>query len=305
MNKFLKYVGSLFVLILLAVFFSGCDGMLRKEESFESSFHITNNTDYSLLDVDSRNGSIEVIPWNENFFKIEGKKFIQGSGNLDELIEKVQIREKEIGSVIRIYIDFPESNNFLKNTSYGANLTISVPTDIFSSLEKIDLDSSNGPVYLSSFTGSIVADTSNSSMKFEGCTGDLKAKSTNGSISLNNVKGQIDVTTSNASIQLNDCFLTGSSNHFQTTNGSIDGDFTPPLSGNTTFSTSNSWVTLRVPSISNINFSARTSNGSISTENLLVKLTQDSKNSKNGMVNEGGAKIDIKSSNGNVKIIGE
>jgi DUF4097 and DUF4098 domain-containing protein YvlB len=72
-----------------------------------------------------------------------------------------------------------------------------------------------------------------------------------------------------------------------------------------TFDTSNGRIDLKIPQNSNLNFSAKTSNASVSIENLKMRMSQDSKKRKEGTINEGGASINLSSSNGSVKLIGE
>ncbi len=291
-------------LLLLVLTLSSCDEMLRKEEEF--AFDINpESLNSTLLDIDSRNGYIEVSPWERDYFRIEGKKYIQGTGNLEDELGKVQIKYKEIGSTTRIYVDFPESSNIFKMGSYGANLNISVPLKVLNTVNRIDLDTSNGSIALKECNGSVIADTSNGRVIIENCTGDFKLKSSNGSITINQLKGQIDADTSNGSIKIEDCFLSGFNNAFNTSNGSITGNFTPSLSGNMTFDTSNGRIDLKIPQNSNLNFSAKTSNASVSIENLKMRMSQDSKKRKEGTINEGGASINLSSSNGSVKLIGE
>ena len=249
-------IGILFVM-------TACDELNEIKDPF--SFDIpSGQIAASALDVDTKNGSIEVFYWNESFIRVTGEKKVNGLGNLESEIGKIDIKHEFRSDKLYVYASFPDDiNKLFKNTNYGANLIVYIPKGV-AFFNDFQVNTSNGRIIMEGFDGVFDLRSSNGSIELTDCTGSIKAKTSNASVDLSNIKAEMDIVTSNGSIQLSKCFLTGSYNHFNTSNARINGDITLPLSGSVSFITSNGSINLTIPPNTGADFTANTSNGSIS-----------------------------------------
>jgi len=300
--KRIKEIPFLFIMICCILFaFTACDELNGIEEPFTMVIPVGEIT-ANGLEIDTKNGGIEVYYWNESFIKVEGEKRVNGLGNLESEIEKISVNYAVHANQLHIYASFPDDmNKLFKNVSYGVSMIVYIPeeTNKFSDYE---MNTSNGSITLSGFDGHFDLRTSNGRVKLSRCSGSIKAKTSNGSIELSDVNGQIDITTSNGPIKFSNLFLTESTHSFDTSNGSIKGSVTFPLSGNVRLVTSNGSIDLSVPSNTAADFVANTSNGGISINGLPVTYTSDDKTSKMGRINNGGVRLEMKTSNGSINV---
>src|SRR6056297_1410874 len=300
--KFKNRTPMLLALIIGILFvMTACDGLNQIKDPF--SFDIPNGQiAVNTLEITTKNGSIEVFKWNESFMRIEGEKSVSGLGKLETEIEKIEINYDFHGNQLHVYASFPDDmNKLFKNVNYGANFIIYIPKEgaVFNDFEA---KTSNGRIIMNGFDGMFDLRTSNGSIDLTDCTGSIKANTSNASVDLSNIKGEMDIATSNGSIQLSKCFLTGSYNHFNTSNARINGDITLPLSGSVSFITSNGSINLTVPPDTGADFTANTSNGSISVKGMPVTYTNDNKTTKSGRINDGGVRLELKTSNGSISL---
>src|SRR6056297_3639593 len=287
-------IGILFVM-------TACDELNEIKEAF--SFEIpSGQIAASALDVDTKNGSIEVFYWNESFIRVEGEKKVSGLGDLESEMGKIDINYDFKSDQLYVYASFPDDmNKLFKNKSYGANLIVYIPKGV-AVFNDFHANTSNGRIIMEGFDGAFDLRTSNGSIELTDCTGSIKAKTSNASVDLSNIKGEMDITTSNGSIKLSKSFLTGSYNHFNTSNARINGEITLPLSGSVSFITSNGSINLTVPENTGADFTANTSNGSISIKGMSVNYSNDGKTAKSGRINDGGVRLELKTSNGSISL---
>lgn len=292
----------LFLTILgLIILFAACDAFNNVTEPFTLALP-SGQIAANGLDIDTKNGSIQVYYWNEAFVKVEGEKRVNGLGDLESELEKISINYAFEANQLHIYSSFPDDmNKLFKNISYGASLNVFIPK-AFGNFSDYKMNTSNGAITVNGFDGLFDLRTSNGSINLSDCNGVIKTKTSNASVDLSNVKGQMDVTTSNGQIKLSNCFLTDASHYFNTSNGTIKGDITLPLSGNVSFVTSNGSINLNIPSNTAADFVANTSNGSISIRGLPVVYSSDNKTSKTGRINKGGVRLELKTSNGSINL---
>ncbi|MFW6249127.1 MAG: hypothetical protein ACOC4J_05095, partial [Bacteroidota bacterium] len=141
----------------------------------------------NALEIDTKNGRIEVYYWNESVIKVEGEKRVNGLGNLESEIEKITINYAVHANRLHIYASFPDDiNKLFKNVNYGASLIVYIPEEI-GQFSDYEMNTSNGSITLSGFDGHFDLRTSNGRVKLSNCSGSIKAKSSNGSIELSDV----------------------------------------------------------------------------------------------------------------------
>ncbi|HPE68937.1 MAG TPA: DUF4097 family beta strand repeat-containing protein [Thermotogota bacterium] len=300
---------TFFVLALvlgMAVVLSSCDVLgVRKEQTFSLQIP-AENMGLSELEIDTRNGAISLATWEGNTIKVEGTKYVQGGGDLEKEIQKIQVQSQQQGNRLHVFAQMPNDVGFsFTPISYGAQLNILVPASFARDLQLVEANTSNGRLEVNDCNGLLKLETSNGRIILSRCNGVIDAKTSNGSVDLENLRGQLNVTTSNGSISLVGCSLSGNMHLLDSSNGSISGDISLPDTGTVRVTTSNGRIDLRVPRETRATLSAKTSNGTISTKNLGITFSQDTKTSKRGTINGGGASLELDTSNANITLSGQ
>jgi DUF4097 and DUF4098 domain-containing protein YvlB len=261
------------ILIVMLTFVS-CLGFVNKiEEDVDLNFDVISDG-ISNFEIDVRNGFLTVKGWEGSSIKIEGKRYVQGMGNLEDELSQISLASRQRGNQQRIYIDYPKYMETKIGFNFGYSITVFIPNSLYESLLIMSLDTSNGDITMNDFYGDIVSDTSNAKIYHENISGKVHADTSNGEIILNNINGTIYADTSNARIAV------------EKSNGSIELD------------TSNGPVFLK-----NVNgdIVADTSNAPVSLENCTGNIVVDTSSGKVSLINVTG-EIKIDSSNAPVSL---
>lgn len=279
----------------------------RHKESFHMSHPLKSG---GRLSVETMNGSIEVMSWEKDFVDISGVKY----GATEELVQSIRIDVVATADAIRIRTVPPSG----ARRGYGANYVLRVPRRV--ELDRLEtsnasvrvdsiigsarLRSSNGSIKVYRLEGSAEATTSNSSIEVNEVSGGALLRTSNGSIRAERVRGPFDATTSNSSI---DVRLTDPEPQrpikLESSNGSIT-LAVDKLNGNDIRAgTSNSSITLRLPSNVGADLRAHTSNSRVTSDlDIQVRSGKLGKSKVEGTLGSGGPIIDLRSSNGSIRI---
>jgi DUF4097 and DUF4098 domain-containing protein YvlB len=276
----------------------------RFKEDFSYDFKLAPG---GRLEVESFNGSVDVIGWDNGTVQVRGNKH----ASRQEVLKALAIDAKGSPTEVRLRAISPSPN-----CNCGVTFTIKVP-------RKTRLDNvatSNAGLRIENIEGRAHARTSNGGIRLYDIGGDLEATTSNGGIEAQKVTGQTILHTSNGRIR-------GDNLHggleAATTNSSIDvtvsdADPARPLilsssNGGVTLNlltwkgneiratTSNGSVNLLLPAALNARVKASTSNGSV-TSDFEMTSSHVSKTSLDGRIGQGGAPISAQTSNGNVRI---
>ncbi len=129
---------------------------------------------------------------------------------------------------------------------------------------------------------------------------DLDVSTVNGKVAVVGVTGRLDVRTTNGGIRLDNA---GGSVQARTTNGSIDAELHQIDDGeDLSFRTTNGGITVSLPEEIHADLTARTTNGSIRTDFPVEVVGKMSRTRIDGEINGGGGKLDLKTTNGGIKI---
>ena len=164
------------------------------------------------------------------------------------------------------------------------------------------LRTSNGPVRVTSFQGTLDVGTSNGPVDLVDVDGDTVAHTSNGRIHAERLNGTLDATTSNNAV---DADLKPSDRpvHVQTSNGPVDLRLPDGFRREVRVNTNNSGITLHLPMSVDAHVLARTSNSSISTDFDLRMQGEFSKNHLDANIGTGGALLDLSTSNGPIRLV--
>jgi hypothetical protein len=296
---------------LVALFLAGCDdidlnlgGSDRYREDFHSSFPLPAG---GSLRLENFNGSVEISGWDKNTVDIDGTKYASTEYRLKEM--KIDIVPSANSISIRTLPPLDHRGNA------GARYTIHVPRKmeligIASSNGAIRVEdvqgnahlrTSNGAVHANRLTGSLEVQTSNGTVEVSDIAGDTTLHSSNGTIRAEVRKGRFGATTSNGSITVHLMESDSSPVRLESSNGHIE--LTMDAEREVRASTSNSSITVRMPSAAGANVSARTSNSSITCDFDVSMHGEISKHRLEGTIGKGGPLLDLGTSNGSIKIL--
>ena len=243
--------------------FSGCLGPTATDY-FNGEYDVTENT---ILKVTTFNGQIEVNFWDGekvSFNAIKKSRFGQ-----DEL-DKAEISVLESDNLIEIKAEYVGS----RLSTPSVDMNIKVPQNVI-------IDS---------------VKTSNGAIQIAGVKGKLTATTSNGDIDIEDVEGYVSATTSNGRIEVKE---TSGINNLETSNGRIYAeiyDFIEDIS----ISTSNGDIDVYINPLLNADIEMTTSNGKISLSGISLNVTNSEDKHIVGKLGDGGNKIDIHTSNGNI-----
>ncbi|MGH9668142.1 MAG: DUF4097 family beta strand repeat-containing protein [Bryobacteraceae bacterium] len=295
----------------LAFLLAGCDDFdFSPGDRYQEDFHFS----YPLaaggkIDVENTNGDVDILGWEKDVVEINGTKYSSSKSALDSM--KIDVVPGSDSVHIRTIPAVPFHGNS------GARYNIRVPRRVV--LERIA--SSNGGLHIDDIQGNATLHTSNGSIRVERLQGDLDAQTSNGRIEARDTHGSCTLRTSNGRIEADvakGAFVATTSNgsiharltepdpdhvvKLESSNGAID--LTMEAAREVRARTSNSSITLHVPSALNAHLKARTSNSSITTDfDVTVHGGELSKHHLEGDIGTGGPLIDLSTSNGSIKIL--
>lgn len=281
-------------------------------DAFKEDFHSTHPLNAGgAVSVETFNGSIELIGWEQNSVEVNGTKYASTRSALDSI--KIDINSSP-GSV-RVRAVRPEDRHWHMGTRFTIRVPHKTLLDLISTsnghvrVEDVEgharLRTSNGGIRISRVKGEVEARTSNGTIDAEYLDGNANLHTSNGAIRAEAMHGSFEAVTSNGSItaRLNDPAVTwpvrveSSNGHVELT---LDARELPEVRA----STSNSSIVLRLPASAGVRVRATTSHSSVSSEFDELR-SEDSRHSHslNGTIGRGGPLMDLSSSNGSIKIL--
>jgi DUF4097 and DUF4098 domain-containing protein YvlB len=263
MNNKVFIVGI--TLVFLFAGLSGCFEPLTTDY-FNGDYEANENT---VLKVTTLNGQIEITAWDEDTVSFNA---VKKSSIGQEELDKVEINVIENENRIEIEAKYIGQ----RTTTPSVDMNIKVP-------RYVTVDS---------------ATTSNGAVQISGTKGDVKATSSNGAIIIENVDGYVSATTSNGRIEVKG---TTGIKDLTSSNLGINAEVYD-FQENITISTSNGGITVYVNPSLNSDINMETSNGQISISGITLNLTISEEKHKSGTLGDGGNRISIQTSNGNIKL---
>ena len=303
---------QLAALVTVSFLLAGCEdwGEWGDSNRFKEDFHYT----YDLapggrLSVESMNGSVDLIGWDQNKVEITGTKYASTEG----MLQAIKIDVVSAPDSVRIRTIPPSGHR----GGMGARYTIHLPRK--TEIERVDtsngrvsvdgiesasrLKTSNGSVKVTGTKGALDVQTSNASVELNDHNGPAVIHTSNGSVRADRVRGYFEASTSNASINatLADPEA-GRPVKLQSSNGNITLALDAFRDNEIRAVTSNSSITLRLPADTGAQLKAKTSNSSINSEFEMKVRGTISKNSMEGTIGSGGPMIDLSTSNGAIRL---
>jgi DUF4097 and DUF4098 domain-containing protein YvlB len=279
----------------------------RVKEDFHYSYPLQPG---GRLELDNRNGSIDIVGWDRNAIDVSGTKFAPTAN----LLQQIKVNVSVNGNNASIATEWPKDS---WHGSYGAKYMIRVPrqttltrtqtTNGSVSIEDLEgggrVSSTNGRISMARDTGDYDLHTTNGAIELEECSGSERAHTTNGAVRGRLKAGSIDSQSTNGAIELT---LMQPSNgqpiRASTTNGGIVLALAEFHDNPVSAQTRNGGVTLRLPSDINAKITAETSVSSISNNLTLTSTDENSKHRLSGQLGKGGSLISATTTTGSVHL---
>jgi hypothetical protein len=198
------------------------------------------------------------------------------------------------------------------NVNMKVRYTVSLPAQFTA-----DLKTSGGSITVAGLNGELKAKTSGGSLKFTGINGPIDGRTAGGSITLTesvgasslktsggsikvmNHKGDVSARTSGGSITVEQ--IEGNV-QASTSGGSVRALLTRAPTGDLRLETSGGGITLGLPETAAAELDARTSGGSVQSDLPFTSLEHKSRSSLRGKFNNGGAKVELRTSGGSIHV---
>ncbi|MGH9719764.1 MAG: DUF4097 family beta strand repeat-containing protein [Bryobacteraceae bacterium] len=298
-------------LVLLA----GCDFegfSIGSATAYQKDFHYTHTLKKGgRLSLENFNGPVELSGWDQETVEISGALYASSPELRDAL--KVDIQSAPDSLFIRT-VRPPAGTR----GNYGARYVLRVPR----SVELDRVVSSNGKIRIEDITGTVRLRTSNGHVEVVRVRGTVEATTSNGSVGLRDVEGPVTVRTSNGGVKTEDlkgavdATTSNGSIHahiartdprrpmkLETSNGGIEVSMESGAASDLRASTSNGGITVRLPPGAGVRVRAQTSNSSISTDFDVRREGTNNKHRLEGTIGDGGAMIELASSNGGIRLL--
>ena len=244
--------------------------------------------------VDVFNGSVDVITGTDASVKVDMTK--RGGGNSQQDaqadLKNVEVTMTADGDTLHVVARRTDKRVDIGNS--GASVNIRVPAGT-----TLDLRTSNGKVSMAGPVGDTTVRTSTGGIEVKAATGQLDLTTSNGQINVNGGTGQLTMDTSNGGISITSDNVVVAA---RTSNGQIS--YTGALAnGKHSFHSNNAGIVITLPSNTNFNVDANTSNGKITSDFLVSVSGNMSDTELHGSVGQNpGISISLDTSNGNIEI---
>lgn len=298
------------------------------ERTVERTFDVKQG---GTLFLDSDTGSVDITSHSENsvIVNVSLQTRTSNESKAESIFEDFELtfdqRDKDV-TVKGEYIH----NTFWHNNRLKVHFDVKVPHRYNLEIDtaggrinvddiqgRVDLETSGGNINMGNISGEVQANTSGGSISLESSSGDTYVKTSGGNIRIGSVEGNIEAKTSGGSIEVDGvngnlhASTSGGNLHL----GNIDGNLTGRTSGGTITAelksqvrdrvelrSSGGSIRLAVPADFNANLDASTSGGHVYTD-LPVKVKgRISNSSLNGILNNGGPELVLKTSGGSIEI---
>jgi len=260
------------LLSLIAIIFMNLVAMVTLvsgvsiRETFNKEFHLESG---GKVELDNTNGSVRISSWNRETIRIEAVKKVKAGSRSDaeHIMEKIEIEIEHDDDLITIDTHLPKrqgSGFWAALFSGGVEMSVSYEIVVPKEVD-LELKTVNGTVEIKEIRGQIDAYTTNGAVKIYEVEGSVKAKTTNGAI-------EAELLEYDKTKEM----------RFKTTNGSISVYFPDDFAAD---------------------IDAKTTNGSIKTDFPITVQGEYSRRRLSGVINGGGADVQLYTTNGSIKIL--
>jgi hypothetical protein len=311
--KWMAVLTGLLFLIGLNLVDGAVDAKEKYEEKFEKTVSLARDGEVNLTNI---SGHIEVKTWDRGEVKIDALKISKAStvAKAKENAAKVEILVEKEGNTLKIKTEYPERKKGWKedsiNVSVNYNLTIPAKASakITSVSGSVDLEKIGGAAKVRAVSGDVTLseahkgvdlDTVSGDIYVQNVTGDAYLNAISGKINAEGIRGSIKASVVSGRIELRD--VSEADNvHANSVSGSIVYEGKLSRDGRYTLTGHSGSVEMIIPSDTGFEFEATTFSGRIQSD-FEVKISGEiSRRKISGVVNNGGAIVELTTFSGNV-----
>jgi len=311
----MKKYGVIIVSILSLIAFVSASFAAQVQEEMEQTFPLAEEGSVSVENVA---GEILIHAWDEDEVKMVATKWVRAftKKRAQELLEVIEINITANEDQIDIDTEFPWWNQLDPTSSARVDYELWVPPSA-----QVSAQSVSGSIQVVERENDVWAKTTSGTLEIEGIVGNVEAKTTSGAIEVRDVEGESIVADSTSgkvtldkvegiieahsvSGRVNIEDSKGAAKSVRTTSGGIWVELkevTETVSRMLLTSTSGD-VTLLLPKDISADIDVQTTSGRIRSEFKILVEGEIEKRSLRGTIGEGGIKITLKTTSGDISL---
>ncbi|QBD80807.1 hypothetical protein EPA93_34500 [Ktedonosporobacter rubrisoli] len=246
------------LLLLIVLGVSGCLGLRLFESPLRdyteaSASHNFTVSSHPVLEIKGAKGDVHIHRGNTDQVTITAKM-----SGLDRAINAnaIPVSYSQQGDTIAVTVSQSRDHFFAAST----NLDVLAPETT-----SVQLDKQSGDVKIEDINGPITSHLADGHTELDNVQGRVDLESVKGDIELKNFTGQLNATTVHGHISLRDSELSGKS-HLQTTEGDIEVEGSLDAQSNSSLSTDDGNIKLKLPPDAILQVSEHTSSGEYKNE---------------------------------------
>ena len=270
------------------------------------------------LVIDANVGSIELKTSDRKDVHIdvvrsaEARGLLANGGTEEAELKANVVTIRQDGQTVIVHAERDKDAGRASRVNLKVRYTISLPSHFTA-----DLKTSGGSITVAGLNGELKAKTSGGSLKFSGINGAVDGRTSGGGITLIESTGASSLRTSGGSIKVSDhkgdisARTSGGSITVEriegnvqanTSGGSVNALLTKAPTADLHLETSGGGITVGLPESTSAELDARTSGGSVQSEIPLSSVEHKSRSSLRGKLNNGGARLQLRTSGGSIHV---
>jgi len=317
MTKTAKWMAMLACLLFL-VGVAPILGSIKEqyEEEFAKTVSLAKDGEVILYNV---SGNVEVKTWDKGEVKIDATKISRAStlSKAKENAAKVEIIVEKEGNTLRIETEYPDKKGRRwgeDSLNVSVRYTLMIPAKAAVKISvtsgNVDLEGIGGMAKVTTTSGRVELrkayqdvdlDVVSGGIDVQDVTGDAYLHTISGSITAERIKGSIKATVVSGDIDLRDV-SEADTVEAKMTSGSISYEGKIRSGGRYTLTNHSGNVEMIVPGSSGFEFEAKVFSGRIYTDFEVRVSGEISKRKLSGVVNDGGAVVELTTFSGNIHL---
>ena len=287
----------------------------RHEEKFEKTEALAKDGKVYLSNV---SGDVEIRTWDKEEVRIDALKVSEAS-SLSQAKENcglVTIEVTKEAGLLRIETKYPHEKKFWGGNSINVSVDYKLWIPAKASAEvksvsgDVELEAIGGAVKVGVTSGSVTLNkasagadlyTVSGDLALEGITGNVYLKTVSGDIDITNVKGSIEAETVSGEIEMREVTEAGSINA-KTLSGNVDYLGRIESQGRYALKSHSGDITMIIPADSAFEFDAESFSGVIDSDFPIEVSGKVSSRELHGVVNKGGASLQLSTFSGNIDL---
>ncbi len=286
------------------------------EEEFAKTVSLAKDGEVILYNV---SGNVEVKTWDKGEVKIDATKISRAStlSKAKENAAKVEIVIEKEGNTLKIETEYPDKKGRRwgeDSLNVSVRYTLMVPAKAAVKISvtsgSVDLEGIGGMAKVTTTSGRVELrkayqdvdlDVVSGGIDVQDVTGDAYLHTISGSITAERIKGSIKATVVSGDIDLRDV-SEADTVEAKMTSGSISYEGKIRSGGRYTLTNHSGNVEMIVPASSGFEFEAKVFSGRIYTDFEVRVSGEISKRKLSGVVNDGGAVVELTTFSGNIHL---